>query len=172
MLAEALIYTAGAYVVDVVARPAVIARQARRVADLRGKPLLNVGAGTPKSSLRVAIFGPTSWGDVNVDIAATKQWDGKLRGGDVVYGDVHRLPFPPRTFGAAIASHVIEHVDNPRQAVRELLRVADEVFIIWPLSAAPHTWIHPGHQWYRRQDGSIHRLWGRRGPPTKIKQLR
>jgi len=151
-------YSAATYLADVVCRPNAIAKVARAAARSKGKPLLNVGAGTPSSSLRVALFGDTSWGDINVDLAATRQWRPGLTSG-VFYGDVHSLPFPDGMFGAAIASHVIEHVDDPQKALKELCRVADVVFVVWPAWWAPHTWLHPGHQWYRRPDGSHARLW-------------
>ena len=61
-----VVLTVGAYIGDVLIRPAFVARDARAAADARGKPLLNLGAGTPRSSLRVMLLGPTLWGDVNL----------------------------------------------------------------------------------------------------------
>lgn len=163
MLAWLGAYAAGAYALDVLAHPADVARQARLAAARRNKPLLNVGAGTRDTSLRAAFFGPTLWGDVNVDVAGF----GHHGPGGVSYGDVHALPFSDKAFGAAIASHVIEHVDDPRRALCELHRVADEVYIVTPRWWAPHTWLHPDHQWFRRPDGAFEPLWRRPDRPQR-----
>lgn len=149
MLVPATLYALGAYAADVIIRPELVAVKARRAARRRGKPLLNVGAGTPGSSVRVAVFGPTRWGDVNTDLAG-KGRPVLGRPDRVFRADVEDLPFPDKSFGAAIASHVIEHVDDPKRAMQELRRVADEVFVVVPKWWAPHTWMHPGHKWFVR----------------------
>jgi ubiquinone/menaquinone biosynthesis C-methylase UbiE len=148
-------YSAVAYVVDVLYRPATVAAQASRAAASRGKPLLNVGAGTSSTSVRAAVFGPTMWGDINCDLAGEGLCDLDSK---VCPCDAHNLPFADKQFGAAIASHVLEHVDDPQQALAEMHRVADEVFVITPPWWAPHTWLHPGHLWYRRADGTFVRI--------------
>lgn len=150
----AAVYVTGAYIYDVLWRPAVAARQARAYADSMGKPVLNIGAGTSGSSFRAWLLGPTLWGDVNLDIAVSA--DPRVQ-----YGDVQRIPYPDKYFGAAIASHVVEHVDDPVRAVQELHRVADKVYILVPPWWAPHTWLHPGHQWFVSSDGAFHPLWQR-----------
>jgi SAM-dependent methyltransferase len=152
----ALAYTVGAYVVDVVAKPSVIAARARAAADARGKPLLNVGCGMPGSSLRVALLGPTGWGNVNCDLAAPSECSSD---GAACHCDAQALPFPDKFFGAAIASHVLEHVADPNAAIRELHRVADEVFVITPAWWAPHTYLHPGHRWLVTPSGRYLPLW-------------
>lgn len=151
MLAGLLGYGVAAYAYDVLWRPAQAAHAARAYARVRGKPVLNVGAGTPGSSVRVALAGPTAWGDVNCDL------NGRAApgSGGVCFCDAHRLPFPDQHFAAAIASHVIEHVEDPQGALGELARVAERVYVLTPVWWAPHTWLHPGHRWYRRDDGSF-----------------
>ena len=149
------VYTAATYVADVLVRPEQIAKKARRAADRKKKPLLNIGAGTPGSSVRSFIIGPTLWGDVNLDIAAPKR---TRHGPDrVSYGDACNLRGWKRgQFGACIASHVIEHVDDPEKAMRELHRVTDgPLFVIVPKWWAPHTWVHPGHQWFIDDRGKV-----------------
>jgi len=152
-----LIYAAAAYLIDVVLRPESIAGRARLAASRRGKPLLNVGCGLPGSSLRVALLGPTGWGDTNCDIASSSSCDLSVR---TCFCDITSLPWGDKEFGAVIASHVLEHVEDPQLALNELHRVADEVFVITPAWWAPHTWVHPGHRWYIRADGTSTRLWG------------
>lgn len=160
-----LAYGAAAYCADVIVRPSLIARDARRFANARGKPLLNVGCGTRASSIRSTVLGPTLWGDVNCDInAPTACVDGNRQ---PCQCDIHSLPYPDKFFGAVIASHVLEHVDDPASALRELHRVADRVYAIVPSWWAPHTWLHPGHRWYIR--GNVAKpLWTRAQPSQPL----
>ena len=155
MIGKLVVFGLGAYVVDVLIKPAEVAKAARQAARRRGKPLLNVGAGTAATSVRAALFGETLWGDVNCDLAGS----GICGPGRVCHCDACALPFPDKHFGAAIASHVLEHVEKPYQALAELHRVAEEVYVITPPWWAPHTWLHPGHRWYRRLDGQFASLW-------------
>ncbi|HIK59921.1 MAG TPA: class I SAM-dependent methyltransferase [Planctomycetes bacterium] len=143
-------FTVLTYVADVLFRPALAAKKARRAADARGKPLLNVGVGTPRSSVRALLFGPTLWGDVNLDIAAVEACSVPAEtedGARVCQGDAHVLPYEDKEFGALIASHVLEHLEDPIGALKEWDRVADELFIIVPLWWTPHALLHPGHKW-------------------------
>lgn len=144
-------FAVAAYVVDVLVRPKLIANQAIKSAALSGKPVINVGAGTPGSSLRSLLLGPTTWGDVNVDIAADRSIPPGR--GRVSFGDAHSLPYPDKHFGSLIASHVLEHMDDPDKALREFHRVADKVYVIVPQWWCPHTWLHPGHQWFITDNG-------------------
>jgi len=149
-------YVVGTYLADVVMHPRQIAKFARQEADRRQKPLLNVGAGTPTSSLSNALFGPQLVGDVNMDISTENP---HCRMDKVCYGDIMDIPFSDKEFGAVLASHVIEHVDDPTKAFAELGRVADVSFVIVPKWWAPHTWLHPGHQWYITEDFRAFSLW-------------
>jgi len=138
-------WTVFSYILDVVVRPSLVARRAQKFARSSGKPVLNVGAGTPGSSVRTILLGPTTWGDVNMDIAAAEH---VCTGENVCYGDAHKAPYPDRYFGAAILSHVLEHVTDPVAVMKEMLRVADRVYVIVPQWWAPHTWLHYGHRWF------------------------
>tara|TARA_R110002060_G_scaffold56005_3_gene66395 strand:- start:1262 stop:1774 length:513 start_codon:yes stop_codon:yes gene_type:complete len=135
------------YVGDVLVRPTLVARTARKTADRQGLPLLNVGAGTAHSSLRSYLFGPTTWGDYNVDIAAADSCETPV---PVCYGDAHALPFEDNTFGAVILSHCLEHVEDPQAVLAECRRVTvpqGKVYAITPPWFTPHAWTHPGHRW-------------------------
>jgi len=148
-------YCGVAYGYDVLYKPHKIAKQARKTADINNKPLLNIGAGTPKTSLRTYLFGPTLWGDVNMDIAGK----GPCTPENVCYGDIGKIPYPDKYFGAVIASHVVEHIPNPQKAMAEMHRVADKVYAITPVWWAPHTWIYWDHKWYRKENGTFMPLW-------------
>ena len=109
----------------------LVFREAKRAAKVAGKSLLNVGC---KSSY-------TKSSDVNLDIVPRKV-------PNFIRGDIQNLEmFGDKQFGASYASHVLEHVEEPDIALRELHRVADSVFIITPLPIWPWTWLHPDHKW-------------------------
>ena len=152
-------YGIGAWVFEVVLRPMQMRDKAVAAAQRRGKPLLNVGAGTPGSSIRVSILGPTMWGDVNCDVAGS----GSCTPDHVCHCDIHNIPYPDKYFGAVIASHVLEHVDDPQRALREMHRVADEVFFVVPRWWGLHTWLQTEHKWYITKDMRLYPLWQRPG---------
>lgn len=109
----------------------LVFREAKRAARVAGKPLLNVGC------KRVY----TDASDVNLDIVQREV-------PHFIRGDIQNLEmFDYREFGAAFASHVLEHVDDPDIAMSELHRVAENVFIITPLPVWPWAWLYPGHKW-------------------------
>lgn len=145
IIRNSLLYGCLAYVIDVPIRRSLAARAARKYADAKGKPLLNIGAGTGTS----ALFGSTLYGDVNVDLCGRS---------DVPHGtpnvvtqaDAEDLSqFEYAQFGAILASHVLEHLPNPEKAKKEWLRVvgndANALFVVTPSWWAPHTWLHTGH---------------------------
>lgn len=154
MIVPLLAYGVVAYTYDVFLRPQTVAQHARTAATARGKPLLNVGAGTRRSSARVLVFGDTAWGDINVDISGTGPPEFG-RPDHVFYADAHDLPFADKQFGAVIASHVIEQCRDPERVLAELHRVADEVHVIctrwWDILA----WLHPGQRWLLRHNGTF-----------------
>ena len=149
-------FAIGAYLVDVFIRPHIIAKNAVYEAKSRRKPVLNVGAGTPDSSLRAKLIGPTLWGDVNMDIASKEK---TCTPDNVCYGDINDIPYPDKYFGAVIASHVIEHVNDPDKALSEMHRVANKVYAIVPKWWAPHTWLYPDHKWFISPNGGKIPLW-------------
>lgn len=148
MLGWLAAYVAGSYILDVPLRRGAAAQRARAFADARGLPLLNIGAGTSGS----ALFGATLYGDVNVDLAGRRDVPHGTPG-VVTYADAENLSaFRTGTFGAVLASHVLEHLPHPDIALREWLRVVGgdpgALFVVTPSWWAPHTFGHPGHLWY------------------------
>ena len=64
--------------------------------------------------------------------------------------DIHELPFADQLFDYVVAAHVLEHVDNPIQACRELQRVARAGFIETPalFKDALFAWAKGMHKWH------------------------
>jgi len=80
------------------------------------------------------------YGDVNLDITP-------LPVPNFVLGNIEDMPFEDKEFGACVASHVLEHVDDPKRALEECHRVADRVWIIAPPWWDAGTWLTPTHRW-------------------------
>lgn len=62
------------------------------------------------------------WGDVRVDVAFDHR--------PTVLADAHYLPFKDGSFELVKASHLLEHVRNPFNALGEMLRVATKEIIL------------------------------------------
>lgn len=70
------------------------------------------------------------WGDVKVDISFNTQ-TGSPSHPDVL-ADAHYLPFRDNSFEFARCWHVLEHLRNPHQALREIRRVSGHADIRFP----------------------------------------
>jgi len=145
LLAKLALFEGCAYAYDVMWRPARVAAQARAAAAARGKPCIDVGCGTAKSSAHIAIFGPTGRADVNCDGAASGAC--LLGKPEICHCDAYSLPWPDKTFGALFSAHVLEHLLDPAKALAEWNRVADELFVVTPAWWCPHTYLWPDHAW-------------------------
>ena len=74
---------------------------------------------------------------VGVDVVCAPNTD--------VIADAHALPFVPESFEKIICSEVLEHLTNPKQAVREMARVAENdaelvltMPFVYPIHEAPY----------------------------------
>lgn len=113
---------------------------ARAASDVAGKPLLNIGC--PRL---YPLLYPC--GDVCLDISERRL--AVCQSPHPTLGDIRHIPFPDHYFGAAICSHVLEHlasVADAQQALSELNRVAGRVFIVSPSRLTISGWLHPEHQ--------------------------
>lgn len=80
-----------------------------------------------------------------------------------VVGSVTHIPFSDNTFGAAFVSHLLEHMPTTTDAVQaldELNRVADAVFLVLPSRQSIANWVIPEHKLW---------VW-RKGNKTCLKQ--
>jgi uncharacterized protein YbaR (Trm112 family) len=85
--------------------------------------------------------------------------DDTERGGSIradrplIVADAHNLPFKDKAFDYVIASHIIEHMDDPARFCSELMRVARRGFIASPTEIAEHLFYWPFHKWYVNKIG-------------------
>lgn len=80
--------------------------------------------------------------------------DDTERGGSIrvdrplIVADAHNMPFKSGAFDYVIASHIIEHMDDPERFCSELQRVAKRGFIASPTELAEHMFYWSFHKWY------------------------
>ncbi|MBI2329608.1 MAG: methyltransferase domain-containing protein [Chloroflexi bacterium] len=126
----------------------------------RGKLLLVAGGPWGcKRARRLLKMPAHGSGDICLDIDR-RAVDGCPNG---LVADVTHLPFPDKSFGAAFASHLLEHLastEDGNQALAELNRVAEAVFIVSPSRQSIPGRVIPDH----------HLLVWQKGNATCIKQ--
>ncbi len=66
----------------------------------------------------------------------------------LIVADGHNLPFKDKAFDYVIASHIIEHMDDPARFCSELQRVSKRGFIASPTELAEHMFYWTFHKWY------------------------
>lgn len=80
--------------------------------------------------------------------------DNTERGGNIVIdrplvvADAHHLPFRDGAFVYTICSHILEHMDDPCQFARELVRVSSGGYIQSPSEIAERMFHWSFHRWY------------------------
>ncbi len=85
--------------------------------------------------------------------------DNRERGGDLVIdrpfvvADAHHLPFKDGAFVYSICSHILEHMDDPQQFGRELVRVSKGGYIQSPSEIAERLFHWSFHRWYVNLEG-------------------
>jgi SAM-dependent methyltransferase len=76
-----------------------------------------------------------------VDISRPALSSLKARGGLAMLGEITELPFPDRSFDLICAFDIVEHIEDDRQAFRELGRVAkDDATVIFSVPLHPARW--------------------------------
>jgi hypothetical protein len=129
-------------------------KAARAYALERNKPLLVAGGPWGNKRIRHWLKMPAhSNGNVCLDVDR-RAIDGHPKG---VIADVTHIPFSDKSFGAAFASHLLEHLpttDDAKKALAELNRVAEAVFIAYPSRQSIAGWVIPDHHLWVWQKGN------------------
>lgn len=129
-------------------------RAATACASASNKPLLVAGGPWGGRRFRHWVKMPAHGdGDVCLDIDCRA-----IRGHPYgVVASVTHIPFSDKSFGAAFASHLLEHLpttDDAKKALAELNRVAEAVFIAYPSRQSIAGWVIPDHHLWVWQKGN------------------
>lgn len=106
----------------------------------RGRALVDVGCGDGHYSLQYwDIAKPRSLTGVDAAERAVELANEKKGERQITFrvGDSHSLPFAGNSFDVALLQAILHHDDDPRQTIREALRVAPEVVIHEPNGCNP-----------------------------------
>lgn len=76
------------------------------------------------------------------------------KGKKLVIGDAQNMPFPDKSFDFIIASHIAEHVDDPKKFCDELMRVAKSGYIETPGKLGDMVLNEPYHRLRVWSDGN------------------
>jgi 2-polyprenyl-3-methyl-5-hydroxy-6-metoxy-1,4-benzoquinol methylase len=106
-----------------------------------GRTILDVGTGTGRAALALAVRGARVTGvDASREMLAVAARRANAAGIDVTFaeGDAHALAFPDASFDAVVCLRVLMHTPDWRRSLAELCRVARErvVFDYPALSSA------------------------------------
>lgn len=77
---------------------------------------------------------------------------------NTVFYNSATFPFEDKSFDYVVCSHVIEHVSNPIEFVRELVRVAAKGYIEFPLLTYEYLFNVEEHLWLISFDESTHTI--------------
>ncbi len=71
-------------------------------------------------------------------------------GKELIVADILDLPFPDKAFDFVYCSHVLEHVEDPVKACRELMRVGKRGYIEVPslMTDTLFSWAKGMHRWF------------------------
>jgi len=121
----------------------------------RNKPLVVAGGPWGNKRIRHWLNMPAhSNGDVCLDIDRQAISD-HPKG---VIANVTHIPFADKSFGAAFASHLLEHLPTTgeaKKALAELNRIAEAVFIAYPSRQSIANWVIPDHHLWVWQKSNI-----------------
>lgn len=104
--------------------------------DLKNKNVIDIGCGDGTFSVEIfkrmgaakvtGIEPSDAW-----KLAESKHRDylGKV---SIINGSIYNLPFPDDSFDFAVLRGVLHHLDAPQEGLREVLRVAKNIFILEP----------------------------------------
>ena len=97
------------------------------LAPLPGQSILDVGTGTGRAAIALAVRGATVTGvDASAEMLAVAERRARDAGAAVTFarGDAHGLDFPDRSFDSVICLRVLMHTPDWRRSLSELCRVA------------------------------------------------
>lgn len=91
----------------------------------------------------LAVFG------IDRDLQAIKLANQDPQGVDFRVEDAYRLPFTDGYFAATLSHHLLEHLENPAQALAEISRVTKKGGVIYASLPLERNWSSIHHWFYR-----------------------
>ena len=147
-------------------------RQIRKAAPVRPRmKILDVGCGEGTLVRLLESEGPVGYGvDINADAVRTAQHP------RVAQASAVELPFADGSFDLCVGSHVIEHMEFPRDFLSELARVvkrSGRIVLIYPWEPIQGMTIVPdvlfSGQWPRRS--LLHRIHRQKVNPKRLRRF-
>lgn len=146
--------------------------------------VLDVGCGEGRTTAVLsAALTPARLLACDLEVAAVRQAPDNSPGGEYFAGSVYQLPFASGAFDLAVATEVLEHLDDPAAGVTELVRVARSGVLVtvpnepwWRLgnmargAYLKHLGNTPGHVQHWTA-GSFHRFLVARFPSVEVKTV-
>jgi len=88
--------------------------------------------------------------DLYTDKSEHRHEDLKTNGKPFQRADINHLPFEDKSYDFVYCSHVLEHVDDPKCACEELMRVGKRGYLETPslMTDVMFTWAKGMHKWF------------------------
>ena len=102
---------------------------------IKSKRVLDIGCGDGTHTLELDLYGEPGWivaGDVAdkaIKVARERSVGRKIH---YIINSAYELPFMTKSYNIAILRAVLHHLDDPKKALQEALRVADVIWVIEP----------------------------------------
>src|SRR5437588_9169064 len=100
------------------------------MAEIAPKSVLDAGCGEGELLRRDVLSGEYPIVSLDRSVQSLAEIRTHTVGGSLVCGSVFRLPFAPSRFDAVLCLEVLEHLEDPAAAVRELARVARQAVVV------------------------------------------
>jgi ubiquinone/menaquinone biosynthesis C-methylase UbiE len=103
--------------------------------SVKSKRILDIGCGDGTHTIELDLFGePNCMVAGDVADKAVKIARDKSIGRNIYYiiNSAYELPFQNKSFDVAILRAVLHHLDDPKKAIQEALRVSDLIWVIEP----------------------------------------
>jgi SAM-dependent methyltransferase len=100
---------------------------------VKGKKIIDLGSGAGYGTHSLSKFAENVLGvDLSEEAVAYAAWSYSVPNLRYEVGDVTNLPYPNKSFEAAVSFEVIEHLERPEALVEEVLRLLKEdgIFVV------------------------------------------